>query len=108
LSGPAALPRLAAHGLIRAYQLTLSSLVGRQCRYLPTCSQYADQAILRHGLWAGGWVGLARICRCHPWGGRGFDPPPQTLPNDAGPFTPWRYGQWRFRCEPAEPTFTDP
>jgi uncharacterized protein len=105
VTGPSALPRLAAHAIIRAYQLTLSSLVGRQCRYLPTCSQYTDQAIQRHGLWAGGWMGLARICRCHPWGGEGYDPPPQTRPPGAGPLTPWRYGQWRFRCDPA---FTDP
>jgi hypothetical protein len=52
-------PRRAAHALIRFYQLTLSSLIGRQCRYLPTCSAYADEAIRRHGLWAGSWMGLA-------------------------------------------------
>ncbi len=71
-------PRRAAHALIRFYQLTLSSLIGRQCRYLPTCSAYADEAIARHGLWAGAWMGTARMCRCHPWGGSGFDPPPQA------------------------------
>jgi len=50
-------PRRAAHALIRFYQLTFSSLIGRQCRYLPTCSAYADEAIERHGLWAGpGWA----------------------------------------------------
>ncbi len=85
--------------LIRGYQLSLSSLIGRQCRYLPTCSQYTDAAVLRHGLWAGGWMGVARICRCQPWGGSGYDPPPETLPAGAGPLTPWRYGRWRFRCE---------
>ena len=41
-------------------------VIGRQCRYLPTCSHYADEAIARHGLWAGGWMGVARVCRCHP------------------------------------------
>ena len=51
-------PRRAAHALIRFYQLTLSGLIGRQCRYLPTCSAYADEAIERHGLWARGWIGL--------------------------------------------------
>jgi putative membrane protein insertion efficiency factor len=52
-------PRRAAHALIRFYQLTLSSLIGRQCRYLPSCSAYADEAILRHGLWAGVDASLA-------------------------------------------------
>ena len=62
-------PRQAAHLLIRFYQLSFSALLGRRCRYLPTCSAYADEAIRRHGLWAGGWMATARICRCHPWGG---------------------------------------
>jgi len=91
--------RRAAHGAIRLYQLTLSSLFGRQCRYLPTCSDYMDDAIRGHGLWAGGWMGAARICRCHPLGGAGFDPPPATAPERASPLTPWRYGRWRYRCE---------
>ena len=73
-------PRRAAHALIRFYQLTFSSLIGRQCRYLPTCSAYTDEAIERHGLWAGSWMGLARVCRCHPWGGSGYDPPPDRRP----------------------------
>ena len=99
MSGLNQAPRRAAHGLIRAYQLTLSGVSGRQCRYLPTCSDYTDQAIRRHGLWAGGWMGAARICRCHPWGGKGFDPPPERVPDGADWLRPWRYGQWRFRCE---------
>ncbi len=88
-------PRRAAHGAIRAYQLTLSSILGRRCRYLPTCSDYADEAICRHGLWAGGWMGFARICRCRPFGGSGYDPPPQARPQGASWLTPWRYGAWR-------------
>jgi putative membrane protein insertion efficiency factor len=92
-------PRRLAHALIRVYQLTLSSLIGRQCRYLPSCSAYADEAIQRHGLWAGGWMGTARICRCHPWGASGFDPPPRALPPRASWMRPWRYGRWRYRCE---------
>ena len=76
-----------AHLLIRAYQLGPSSLLGRQCRYLPTCSDYADEAIARHGVWRGGWIGAARICRCHPWGGAGYDPVPETLPEG---IAPWR------------------
>ena len=97
--------RRVARLLIRAYQLTLSSVMGRWCRYLPTCSSYMDEAIERHGLWAGGWMGFARLCRCHPWGSSGFDPVPPTLPQDAGPLTPWRYGNWRgpVVCEPLPP-----
>ena len=41
---------------------------------------YADEAIQRHGLWAGSWMGVARMCRCHPWGGYGYDPPPEAIP----------------------------
>jgi len=92
--------RSAAHVLIRFYQLTLSALIGRHCRYLPTCSDYTDEAIQRHGVWAGGWMGLARVCRCHPWGASGYDPAPTTVPKHAGPLTPWRYGQWRMAEPP--------
>jgi hypothetical protein len=87
--------RLAAHGAIRAYQLTLSSLAGSQCRHLPTCSDYMDEAIARHGLWAGGFMGLARLCRCHPWGTAGFDPPPKTRPPGSHWLRPWTFGRWR-------------
>ena len=66
-------PRLAGRGLIKAYRYTLSPLVGFHCRHLPTCSDYADQAIERYGLWAGGWMTLARLLRCHPWGTHGLD-----------------------------------
>src|SRR5579872_7260883 len=74
------LPRYAGHILIRAYQLTFSAFIGRQCRYLPSCSAYMDEAIGRHGLYAGSMMGIARICRCHPLGNYGFDPVPQHLP----------------------------
>jgi uncharacterized protein len=47
------------------------------CRYVPTCSAYAVEALQRHGLWSGGWMALRRIARCHPWAGHGFDPVPQ-------------------------------
>lgn len=86
--------RRVARGLVRAYQLTFSAIFGRQCRYLPTCSEYADEAIDRFGVWAGGWMALARICRCHPWGGSGHDPVPESLPDDARWYFPWGYGIW--------------
>lgn len=97
-------PALMARGLIQAYRLSLSGLVGRNCRYLPTCSAYTDEAIGRYGLWAGGWMGLSRLCRCHPWGDSGFDPvPPSLKQGDA--LHPWRYGAWRRKpvCEAVEP-----
>ncbi len=60
----------------RAYKLTLSPWIGRQCRFLPTCSDYAAEALITHGPWRGGALAARRLCRCHPWGGSGYDPPP--------------------------------
>jgi hypothetical protein len=98
------LPRRAAHFAIRAYQLSVSAVLGRQCRYLPSCSAYMDEAIERHGVWAGGFMGLARLCRCHPWGSHGFDPVPPALPAGSSWSKPWRYGDWRGpRCEAVLP-----
>ena len=76
----AGLPRLAGRGLVTVYRYTLSPLIGPRCRHLPTCSEYADEAIGRFGLWAGGWMALARILRCHPWGTPGLDFVPDALP----------------------------
>jgi len=88
------IPALLARGLIRIYRYSLSSLVGRTCRHLPTCSEYADVAIGRFGLWPGGWMAVARFWRCRPLGTHGFDPVPEILPGGARWFTPWRYGRW--------------
>jgi putative membrane protein insertion efficiency factor len=88
-------PRRAAHWAIRGYQLSLSMLVGRQCRHWPTCSTYTDEAIQRFGLWRGGWVGFARICRCNPLGTSGIDLVCEELPAKARWYLPWRYGRWR-------------
>ena len=88
-------PRLFGRGLIKAYRYTFSALVGFHCRHLPTCSQYADEALDRFGLWAGGWMALARLCRCHPWGTSGLDIVPQALPERSHWYLPWRYGRWR-------------
>ena len=66
--------RLLGTGLVRLYQLTLSGFVGGNCRHLPTCSEYAYEAIARHGLAAGGWMAMKRIVRCGPFGKAGLDP----------------------------------
>ena len=87
-------PRLAGRGLIKIYRYTLSPLVGYHCRHLPTCSEYADEALGRHGLWAGGWMTLARILRCNPWGTSGIDRVPEAA-LEARWYLPWRYGRWR-------------
>jgi uncharacterized protein len=88
-------PRLFARGLVKVYRYTLSPLVGFRCRHLPTCSEYADQAIDRFGLWAGGWMTLARLLRCHPLGTAGLDFVPEALPAKSRWYMPWRYGRWR-------------
>lgn len=63
-------------GALRAYKLTLSPLIGRQCRFLPSCSEYTAEALISHGPWRGALLGVRRVCRCHPWGSAGYDPPP--------------------------------
>lgn len=78
-----------ARGMIRLYRLTFSAILGRSCRYLPTCSEYTEEAIARHGLWAGGWMGARRILSCHPWGGSGYDPVPDALPGRYRWWRPW-------------------
>jgi uncharacterized protein len=87
-------PRLAGRGLIKAYRYTLSPLVGFHCRHLPTCSDYAEQAIGRYGLWAGGWMTLARLLRCQPFGTAGLDFVAEALPGKARWYLPWRYARW--------------
>ena len=65
-------------GAIRAYQLCLSPWFGRDCRFLPTCSAYAIDAVERFGPVRGAWLAAKRIARCHPWGGSGYDPVPEA------------------------------
>jgi len=89
------LPRRAARVLVKLYRVTLSPVIGFHCRHLPTCSQYADEAFDRFGLWAGGWMTLARLLRCQPWGTSGIDHVPAALPARARWYLPWRYGRWR-------------
>ena len=73
-------PSLVLRGLIRAYQLLISPLLpANSCRYQPSCSHYGMEAIAAHGAVRGSWLTFRRICRCHPWGGHGYDPVPPRL-----------------------------
>jgi putative membrane protein insertion efficiency factor len=62
--------------LARFYRLAISPWLGANCRYDPTCSSYAIEALQHHGIFKGGWLAARRIGRCHPWGGSGYDPVP--------------------------------
>jgi putative membrane protein insertion efficiency factor len=87
---------------VHAYRWTLKPFIGWQCRHLPTCSEYALDAIDRNGAWRGLWLTVSRLLRCHPWGTSGFDPAPD-LAREHHPFAPWRYGRWSWRRLPGEP-----
>jgi putative membrane protein insertion efficiency factor len=76
-------------GALRAYKLTLSPLIGRQCRFLPTCSEYAAAVLISHGPLRGALLAGRRLCRCHPWGGAGFDPPPPSRRGADRPARTW-------------------
>jgi len=65
-------------GLVRLYRLVLSPWLGSNCRYQPTCSSYAIEALQVHGVLRGSWLAIRRMGRCHPWGGSGYDPVPGT------------------------------
>jgi len=70
--------------VIRFYQAAISPLTLPSCRYTPSCSAYAKEAIEVHGAAAGGWLALRRILRCHPWGGYGYDPVPRPGGSGSG------------------------
>lgn len=90
-----------AFGLLALYKYTLGpalTVLGVRCRHMPSCSEYCEGCIRAHGFWAGGWMTLARLLRCHPlkWLGAtsGIDNVPKTVQKT--PFwAPWRYGRWR-------------
>ena len=62
--------------VIKIYQILISPLFPSSCRFAPTCSQYSLEALRKYGLFKGGWLGIKRISKCHPWGGSGHDPVP--------------------------------
>ncbi|MFQ5625164.1 MAG: membrane protein insertion efficiency factor YidD [Methyloligellaceae bacterium] len=90
--------RDAAKALLKApiilYRYTFSAFAGRECRYLPTCSEYAEEAIEKNGAWKGLWLAMSRLCRCSPWGASGFDPVPDLSKEHHPLWAPWRYGRW--------------
>jgi len=63
-------------GLLKAYRYAISPMLGRNCRYHPSCSEYAIEAVRRHGVIRGGWLAIKRVGRCHPFSRGGFDPVP--------------------------------
>ena len=81
----ARLPAVFARALIRGYQLTLSPFIGNQCRFHPSCSSYAMEAVDVHGALKGSWLAIRRIGRCHPYNPGGFDPVPQCCGSDRQP-----------------------
>lgn len=71
--------------LLRGYRRYVSPWKAPACRFVPSCSAYAEEAILRHGVLRGGYLGVRRLLRCHPWGGAGYDPVPPVAPGRAAP-----------------------
>lgn len=63
-------------GLITAYRYAISPFLGQNCRFFPSCSEYAAEAVSKHGVTHGSWLALRRVLRCHPWNPGGFDPVP--------------------------------
>ena len=70
------LPKHALRALVRAYRYFVSPILAPACRFHPSCSEYAEQALLEHGALRGGWLAARRICRCGPWSAGGIDPVP--------------------------------
>lgn len=78
-------PQRLLWGLFKGYQLFISPILPGSCRYEPTCSAYALEAVTRHGALKGGWLALRRLLRCNPFGGWGYDPVPDPdAPNHGG------------------------
>ena len=95
---------LLLRGLIRAYQMFLSPVLTRSCRFQPTCSAYALEAIAVHGAIVGSGLALRRLLRCHPWGGEGYDPVPPRRTATARIGAGHRFARHRFACSHREPS----
>jgi len=97
-------------GLIRAYQYLISPMLGNHCRFYPSCSHYAAEAIQTHGALRGVWLGLRRLSRCHPWHEGGVDPvPPRRPPHTRGAAHSAEAqlgGCPHHRAEPGQPTMS--
>ena len=72
---------------IRIYRYAISPMMASHCRFYPSCSCYAQEAIERHGLLRGGWLSLSRLGRCHPWNPGGYDPVPSNTPSNSSSMT---------------------
>ncbi|MBN1442989.1 MAG: membrane protein insertion efficiency factor YidD [Planctomycetes bacterium] len=92
------LPRRLAALLLSGYKMLISPLLPRACRFHPTCSEYCREAILRHGVLRGGWMGIWRLLRCQPLAKGGFDPVPEATARRRAPPTGERSGQSAQRC----------
>ena len=94
ISHMARLSRTAAKLPVHLYRWTLKPFLGNECRHVPSCSEFALDAIEVNGAWRGVWQALARIVRCRPGGTSGYDPVPD-IKSQRHPLSPWRYGRWR-------------
>lgn len=72
-------------GLVKLYRVAISPWLGMNCRFQPTCSEYAIEALRTHGVFKGAWLAAKRIGRCHPWGDSGYDPVPGSRRDDDDP-----------------------
>ena len=76
--------------VLRGYKFFISPLLPPSCRFFPTCSEYAAEALIGHGPLRGSWLTVKRLCRCHPWGGAGWDPPPPPRRDPEGKARDWK------------------
>jgi uncharacterized protein len=86
-------------GLVLGYRYLLSPILPAACRYSPTCSAYALEALRTFGALEGGWLAVRRICRCHPWGGAGVDPIPEAAPRTTAGGSVATRGRGRPQCD---------
>ena len=99
-----ALPRRLLIGLVTLYRLLVSPVLAPSCRYWPSCSEYALEALRGHGAVRGGWLATRRLCRCHPWCAGGVDPVPPARAPAGSPEGPTRTeAPGRFQDRPSGP-----